>query len=145
MRFLPQDQETRAALLEFEGRDDKPPCIAPVICHALPFARIWDLGVGRSLVVNDEQRFRPMLVGGGEPAHRSPEIWSSPVCFMPEVVSTDRNEYGLLKMKCAKGHSVLVAKTRLRETVAAYRRGESSGSLVAELREADTTFYGVVY
>jgi len=145
VRFLPQDQETRAALLEFEARADKPHCIAPVICHAQPFARIWDLGIGRSLVVNDEQRFRPMLMGGGEPAHRSVKTWSSPVCFMPEVIATDEHEYGILKMKCAKGHSVLVAKVRLRETVAAYRRGENLGSLVAQLREADTSFYGVVY
>ena len=85
-RFLPQDQEVRTAVLEFEERRDRgddPPVIVRVVCHAKTIGKVWDLAPGRSLFVAKNESVKPMIVKDEVDSRRSDDRWSVVEACLP--------------------------------------------------------------
>jgi hypothetical protein len=136
-RFLPQDPDVRAALLELEerrARGDDPPVIVRVVCHGRAIGHVWDTGPGRTLFVAKNETVRPTIIGGGEnPRRGDTRLPVVEACFPEERGPVEETRF--MPRWCPAGHGVFLPRSVLRDAVARYRAGK--GAVVTIMLQVD--------
>lgn len=123
-RFLPQDQEVRAAVLELDERRDRgddPPVIVRVVCHGSAIGQVWDLAPGRSLFIAKNETVKPMIVKDEVDSRRSDERWSVVEACLPEAVGDPTEQARTMPRRCPADHDVLLPRPVLKDAVRRYR------------------------